>query len=92
MRMPIELKPETRKQVLASIKRYADEHLDIDMGDLKADGLLEFILQEIGPVIYNTAIADAQSYLHERVIDLEAVCFQKELGYWPARDAARRSS
>ena len=37
--MAIKLSPETRTRLLSSIKRYAAENLDEEMGDLKA-GLL----------------------------------------------------
>ena len=60
--MPITLPPEAKKQLLGSIKRYAAENLDQDIGDLKAGMLLDYVLKEIGPSIYNQAIADAQAY------------------------------
>ena len=80
--MAIKLSPETTKQLHASIKRYVAENLDQDIGDLKAGLLLDYCLKEIGPTIYNRAIADAQAYLQERVVDLESVCYEKEFGYW----------
>lgn len=81
--MPITLSPETTRRLVASIKRYAAENLDEEIGDLKAALLLEFCLKEIGPSIYNQAIADAQSYFTGRVADLEGVCHEDEFGYWP---------
>src|SRR6266516_3092798 len=59
--MAIELSQEVRKQLRASIKRYALENLEQDIGDLKADMLLEYFLKEIGPTVYNQAISHAQS-------------------------------
>ena len=79
----IELSPEATKQLRASIKRYFAEELDQDIGDLKADMLLDYCLKEIGPSIYNQAIADAQAYFTGRVADLEGVCHEDEFGYWP---------
>jgi len=81
--MAITLSPEIRKQLVASIKRYAVENLDEEIGDLKAGLLLDYCLQEIGPVVYNQAIVDAQSYFTGRVADLEGVCHEEEFGYWP---------
>jgi len=85
--MAITLPPEAKKQLLGSIKRYAAENLDQDIGDLKAGMLLDYFLKEIGPTVYNQAIADAQRYFQARVGDLEGVCFEKEFTYWvqPAR-------
>ncbi len=57
--MPITLPQEARKQSLASIRRYVAENFDQDIGDLKAIGLLDYFLKEIGPTVYNQAIAHA---------------------------------
>jgi uncharacterized protein (DUF2164 family) len=81
--MPIKLSPETTKHLIASIKRYAAENLDEEIGDLKAGLFLDYCLKEIGPSIYNQAIADAQAYFTGRVADIEGVCHEDELGYWP---------
>jgi len=81
--MPIKLSPETIKRLVASIKRYAAENLDEEIGDLKAGLLLDYCLKEIGPSIYNQAIADAQAYFTGRVADLEGVCHEPEFGFWP---------
>jgi uncharacterized protein (DUF2164 family) len=80
--MPIKIAPETRKRLIASLKRYAAENLDEELGDLKAGLLLDFCLKEIGPSVYNAAIADAQAYFSERVADLEGVCHEEEYTYW----------
>lgn len=76
--------PDTaRKQALASLKRYVSENLDQEIGDLKAELLLDYVLRELGPTIYNQAIADARDFFQERTADLDAVCYRKEFGYWP---------
>lgn len=81
--MSIKLSPDTTKRLIASLKRYAAEHLDEEIGDLKAGLLLDYCLKEIGPSIYNQAIADAQSYFTDRVADLDGVCHEPEFGFWP---------
>ncbi len=80
--MAIRLSKETEHRLVVSIQRYFQEQMDDDIGDLKAGLLLEFVLQEIGPCVYNQAIADAQALMHERVGDLDGSCHEPELGYW----------
>jgi uncharacterized protein (DUF2164 family) len=80
--MPIAVPADITKQLQSSIKRFAAEHLDEEIGDLKAALLLEFCLTEIGAVVYNQAIADAQRYFQERTADLDGVCHQPEFTYW----------
>jgi uncharacterized protein (DUF2164 family) len=81
--MPIALAPDARKQALASIRRYFAEQWDQDVGDLKAGLLLDYFLAEVGPCVYNRAVADAQVYFRDRVADLEGACYEKEFTYWP---------
>ncbi len=80
--MPIVLTPEATKQLVASIKRFTAEHLDEEVGDLKAALFLDFCLAEVGAVAYNQAIADAQQYFQGRTADLDGVCYQPEFSYW----------
>ena len=89
--MPITLSDETSDRVVASLKRYFGEELDMELGDLKARLLLDFLLKEIAPSIYNTAITDAQTYIRDRLADLDGACFEPEFGYWP-RSVNRRTS
>jgi len=81
--MPVVLSDDAADQARASIRRYAAEHLDQEIGELQARLLLEFFLKEIAPSVYNAAIADAQTYLRDRVADLEGACYAPEFGYWP---------
>ena len=80
--MAIELSDDTTKRLIASIRRYFTDELDQDIGDLKARLLLEYCLTEIGPSVYNQAIADAQAYFSRHVADLEGACSQREFAYW----------
>jgi uncharacterized protein (DUF2164 family) len=80
--MAITLPPDTRAKLIVSLKRYAAEHLDEESGDLKATLFLDFCLAEVGAVVYNRAISDAQAYFQERTTDLDGVCHQPEFTYW----------
>ena len=80
--MATELSKDTKKRLIASIKRYFDENMEDEIGDLKADLLLDYFLKEIGPTVYNRAIADAAAFFRERAADLDASCYEVEFGYW----------
>jgi uncharacterized protein (DUF2164 family) len=81
-KQPISLSDRARKQAIASIRRYVTENLDEEMGDLKASLMLDYILEEHGPTIYNQAMADARAFFEERAADLSAVGYQDEFPYW----------
>lgn len=80
--MPISLDPDTEKYLLESIKRFFAEELEEDVGDLKARAVLDYCTREIGPSVYNQAIADAQKFFERSVSDLAGVQFQPEFDYW----------
>jgi len=82
--MAITLAPDARKQALASLQRYFAENWEQDIGDLKAGLLLDYVLAEIAPSVYNKAIGDAQVYVRDRAADLEGACYEREFTYWPS--------
>lgn len=69
--MPVRLSDADRELALASLRAYAEDLLEMDLGRLRAGALLDFILEEIGPSIYNSGVADAQERLHARVTELD---------------------
>lgn len=79
--MPIELPKPTREQAIRSIERYFREHMDEPIGNVAAGGLLNFFLKEIGPSVYNRAVADAQERLLARVQELDIEVHEHEFGH-----------
>lgn len=80
--MDIQLSPDTQKRLHGAIQRFVAEEYGERLGELGAATFLDFCLKEIGPAIYNQAVADAQACVQERVSDLENICFAEETGYW----------
>lgn len=83
--MAIKLADDTQKYLIDSIKRFFAEELDDDIGDLKAMRVLDFCVREIGPSVYNQAIADAQSFFQEKTSDLGGVRYEPEFDFWKKR-------
>jgi len=69
MNSTIELNEAIRQQLIESLKRYADEEMDTEIGDLKAMFLLDYILEQVGPHIYNQALSDMATQLSLKVSD-----------------------
>jgi uncharacterized protein (DUF2164 family) len=74
----ITVSDDARKQAVAALREYCAENMDEEIGDLKATLLFDYILAELGPTIYNQAIADARAFFEERLGDLAGVCYQQE--------------
>ena len=87
----IELSKEARAEAVVSLKRYFEENITESIGDLPVGLLLNFFLEDIGPVIYNKAISDAQQRIQQRILDLSGELFADEFQYWTRIDAKKRS-
>ena len=80
--MSIKLLQEKEKKIVESIKLYFEENMDSKIGNLKAGLLLDYILKEIGPIVYNQAIEDTQKYMMEKINELDSSLFKPEFMYW----------
>jgi uncharacterized protein (DUF2164 family) len=80
--MSIELPEDARRDAIASIQRYFDTDMEEPIGNVAAGALLGFFLEEIGPAIYNKAIADAQESMQARIVDLDIDLHEEPFQYW----------
>ena len=80
--MTIKISKAIKQKLIKSIKRYFEEELEEEIGDLKASLFLDFCLQEICPSIYNQAIIDARSFMEDKLSDMEDTCYEPEFDYW----------
>ena len=83
--MTITLNKESRATAVTSIERYFKDELDEKIGNIRAAALLNFFLDEIGPSIYNQAVAAVQERLIGRVTEIDIECHEDEFGYWLKR-------
>ena len=88
--MTIEISKEARKEAIASIERYFAENMEDKIGNIAAGALLGFILEEIGPVIYNKAVTDVQERLQARIMEVDIEIHEDEFQYWRKFDQLRK--
>ena len=86
--MTIELSSDATKAAIGSIQRYFSENMDEAIGSLEAGSLLSFFLKEIGPLVYNKAVADAQARIQERVAEVDVEVYEEEFTYWTKQGRA----
>lgn len=70
MKRKIELNKDAKKQIISEIKRYFLEDRDENIGDLAATLLLDFLIENVGPVFYNQGIRDSILFMSDKVDDL----------------------
>lgn len=88
--MTIEISGEARKQAVASIERYFLENREEKIGNIAAGALLGFFLEEIGPLVYNRAVADVQERLQSRIMEVDIEVHEDEFQYWRKYDMRQK--
>ena len=78
--MRIQLSPERRVSLLDAIQRHFDAEFDEPISDFRAQGLLDFFVQELGPPVYNQGVRDASAYVQSKLADIEGEVFERESG------------
>ena len=80
--MAIELNKDARAEAIKSIERYFQENMEERIGNIAAGALLNFFVEEIGPAIYNQAVAEVQERLQTRIAELDIEVHEDEFQYW----------
>lgn len=62
----IELSKEDESAVLEQLKDYMQDELDVELGDLQAKMMLDFIIDSIGPKLYDQVIDDVEPWFYSR--------------------------
>jgi uncharacterized protein (DUF2164 family) len=88
--MTIEIPREARKEAVASIERYFRENMEEPIGNIAAGALLGYFLEEIGPLVYNQAVADVRERLQMRVSELDIDHHEDAFQYWRKFDKQRK--
>ena len=89
--MTIELPQATRQTAVASIQRYFQQNMDEPIGNITAAALLGFFLEEIGPLVYNQAVADVQQRLQARIQEIDLEVYADEFQYWDKFDKKKKA-
>ncbi len=87
----VELSAPARQDATASLQRYFQQELQDELGALPAANLLNFILEEIGPAIYNKAVTDAQARIQARTAELDAELYLDPFQYWSRLEKRRKT-
>lgn len=66
----IKLTKDQEKKAVDELVAWFETERGENLGNLEGLMMLEYLLEKIGPVVYNQAIADAQHYLEEKTEDM----------------------
>lgn len=68
----IDLSPERKKQLLEEIVYYFETEREEKLGIIASEQILDFFMDNLGPLIYNKALDDAKLWYGQRMEDVEA--------------------
>lgn len=66
------LPPAVEQSAQEALKRLLDERFELQVGRFEAQEILELVLAELAPAIYNQAIGDVQAHLKDRFESIES--------------------
>jgi uncharacterized protein (DUF2164 family) len=68
---PVRLPKEQKERVVNELRSFMEAEWSYQAGHLAAEQLLDVILKELTPIIYNQAIGDARHLLTEHMARIE---------------------
>ncbi|MBG9792959.1 hypothetical protein ABD76_10855 [Paenibacillus dendritiformis] len=68
---PIKLPREQKQHIMEQVKHFFAEERAEELGDIGAEQLVDFMIKELSPHLYNQAIQDARKLFLERMAALE---------------------
>jgi len=76
--IPLKLPKEMKEEIINNIKNYFEEERSETIGDLGAEQFVDFMIKELGPHLYNKAIADVRVLIHEKTTQIDDELYSME--------------
>lgn len=69
--MTVELTEERRAEIRLALEGFFLEEFETELSAFQGDRLIDFVMEALGPAIYNQAIQDARAFMQQKLDDLE---------------------
>ena len=73
MKKKIKLSENNKLDMKRKIVKYFSEERGEDLGELASQLVLDFVMEDLAPSIYNQGVEDAHSYMNDKIEDLFAL-------------------
>lgn len=73
--MTIPLSEERRDQLLLALEGLYREEFDEEISRFRAEQIVDFLLEAVGPAIYNQAVQDARAFMQRQLDELDGEVF-----------------
>jgi uncharacterized protein (DUF2164 family) len=69
--LQIKLSREHKEEIIKELQQYYEDERQETLGNLEAEDLINFMVNTLGPFLYNQAVDDARTVLMDRYNSLE---------------------
>ena len=76
--MRIRLSDDRRAALTRSLQQFFRDEFDEEISAFRAEELLDFFVEKLGPSVYNQGVRDAAGFIQERLTDLEGEVYEPE--------------
>lgn len=77
--IPIKLPRERKEEMIARLQSYYESERSETIGNLEAELLIDYILSEFGPILYNQAISDVRTFMSKKAEQIEDELYAMEV-------------
>ena len=74
----IELPKPVREDLVRALSKYLKDELDVEVSGFDAVFLLDFVIETVGPHLYNQGLADAQALVRAKADEIVEAVYQLE--------------
>lgn len=78
--MAVTLDDERRTHLVKKLQGFFLEEFDEELSAFRAEGVLDFFLESLGPSIYNQGVEDARVYMARKLDELDIEVHEVEAG------------
>ena len=76
--MTVKLDDERRQILVSRLRGFFSEEFEEDLSGFRAEKVLDFFLNELGPPVYNQAVKDARGFMLRKLDDLDGEVYESE--------------
>ena len=76
--MAVELDDKRRAHLMESLRGFFLSEFDEELSPFRAESLLDFVLEAVGPSVYNQGVEDARIFMMKKLDDLEVEIHERE--------------
>ncbi len=76
--MTFEIDEERKERLISQLQEFFLDQFDEEISPFRAEQVLDFSSEALGPQIYNQAVQDARKYVQQQLDDLDGEVYKTE--------------